>query len=187
MNDTPPENSDSVRTIEPNTDAVLRHVLAAIEKNSHQGRTELVLAILLSLATLASTWCGYQAKAWGGKEITNRAAADTAERKAAEDTIIALQIRTFDGLELLSYWTALREKDTNTADTVLAKMRPVYARRYTRVSRRARSMTPQYRVPYKGANTSLWRNSTPRTFVKRRACSMPRRIKPRRHPATTCP
>lgn len=88
------------------------------------GRIELAIAVILSLATLASTWSGYQAKQWARIQGDHQSAADTAERTAAEDTIISLQTRTFDGIVLLAYWTALREQDTATAGSLHAHMRP---------------------------------------------------------------
>lgn len=105
-------------------EATLRRILAAVEKTPQRGRLELAIAVILSLATLASTWCGYQSKQWGGVQGSKQAAADTAERQAAEDTIVGLQLRTFDGIELLSYWSALRQKDTQTMETIIARMRP---------------------------------------------------------------
>lgn len=106
------------------TNALLHRILKAVEQDGRRGRLELVLAIILSLATLASTWCGYQARQWGNLQSNNQSSADTAERKAAEDTIVGLQHRTFEAMELSAYWTALRQKDTATQETLLARMRP---------------------------------------------------------------
>jgi len=119
-----PDNTDWSRVESPDTDALLHRILAAVEKDRRRGKLELALAIILSLATLASTWCGYQARLWGGVQSTKQAAADTAERQSAEDTIVGLQLRTFDGIVLLNLWSALRQKDTQTSDAILARMRP---------------------------------------------------------------
>lgn len=108
----------------PDTDALLRQILERVSVDRRRGRLELVLAIILSLATLSSTWCGYQANQWGGKQSGNQAAADTAERKAAEYTIVALQLRTFDGIALLEFWSALRENDAERQAAVRARVRP---------------------------------------------------------------
>ncbi len=124
MSANPSDAADQMQTETNDTDALLRRVLAAVEKDNRRGRLELALAIILSLATLASTWCGYQARQWGGIQNTKQASADTAERQAAEDTIVGLQLRTFDGIVLLNYWSALREKDTQTSDALIARMRP---------------------------------------------------------------
>ncbi len=106
------------------THELLHRVLKAVEKDNRRGWLELAVAIILSLATLTSTWCGYQARQWGGVAGTSQVAADTAERQAAEFTILALQLRTQDGLVLLEYWRAMREEDMKTAETIKAHMRP---------------------------------------------------------------
>lgn len=124
MNKMPLNTTDRSGTETPDTDALLHRILAAVEKDRRRGRLELALAIILSLATLASTWCGYQARLWGGVQSTNQAAADTAERQAAEDTIAGLQLRTFDGTALLAYWAALRQKDMESRDAIFARLRP---------------------------------------------------------------
>lgn len=108
----------------PSIEATLQNILAAVEKDKRRGWLELVLAIILSLTTLATTWCGYQARLWGSMQATKQAAGDTAERKAAEDTIVGLQLRTFDGIVMLTYWDALRQKDAQTAEALVARMRP---------------------------------------------------------------
>ena len=108
----------------PDTETLLHRIIAAVEKDSSRGKLELAIAIILSLATLASTWCGYQASEWGGVQNEEQAAADTAERQVAEDTIVGLQLRTFDILEVRDYWAALRQKDTETSGLIFSHMRP---------------------------------------------------------------
>jgi hypothetical protein len=119
---TSPAPADPLCTAD--TSALLQRVLAVVENDTRRGRLELALAIILSLATLASTWCGYQAQSWAGVASTSQSAADTAERQAAEDTIVGLQLRTFDGIALLNYWTALRAGDTQSQELILAHVRP---------------------------------------------------------------
>lgn len=108
----------------PDTQALLKRILAAVEKDRRRGRLELAIAIILSLTTLATTWCGYQASQWGGLQASSQAQGDTAERKAAEDTLVGLQLRTFDVMMVIQYWQAIRQKDTETAETIFARMRP---------------------------------------------------------------
>lgn len=103
-------------------DALLRRILELVEKGRSRGKLELVVAIVLSLATLSSTWCGYQSNQWGGEQSSNHMAADTAERKAAESTIVALQRRTQDGLVVLEFWRALRTGESGAAETIRAHM-----------------------------------------------------------------
>jgi hypothetical protein len=123
-NKTPPETVDQAPAKTLDTEAMLHRILAAVQKDRRRGRLELALAIILSLATLSSTWCAYQANSWGSVGSSSQAAAETADRKAAEDTIVGLQLRTFDGLELVDYWTALRQKDTETSNAISVRMRP---------------------------------------------------------------
>lgn len=103
------------------TDQLLRRIVVAVESN-RRGRLEVVMAIVLSLATLCSTWCGYQASQWNGKSSSVGDAADTAEREAAENTIVALQLRTQDGLLLLEYWKAARSGDAKTAELARSRL-----------------------------------------------------------------
>ncbi len=118
-------SSDPAGSIPSGQDVLLHRILAAVEKSQGRGRLELATAIILSLATLASTWCGFQAGQWGGRQSTCQSAADTAERMAAENTIVALQRRTQDGLVLLELWRAMREQDTKTAETIQTHMNSV--------------------------------------------------------------
>lgn len=104
---------------------MLGQILMVVSKSQGRGRLEVVVAIVLSLATLSSTWCGYQAQQWGGESSTNQAATDTAERVAAERTIVGLQQRTQDGLVILEYARALRAKDVQTSEMMFSHMRPM--------------------------------------------------------------
>ena len=115
--------SPTVPTPPADTHELLHRILSATE-SKRRGRLELALAIIMSLATLCSTWSGYQANQWGGTHSSKQAGADTAERQAAEDTLAGLQLRTFDALEVREYWTALRAKDTELSEMVFLHMRP---------------------------------------------------------------
>ena len=53
-----------------------------------------------------------------------QATADTAERQMAEDTMVGLQKRTFDLLDVRDYWAAQLQKDMQTRDTIFLHMRP---------------------------------------------------------------
>lgn len=119
-----PDHASETATGTMTTDETLRRILAAVQQDKRRGRLEVALAILLSLATLASTWCGYQANKWGGLQSSQQAAADTAERKAAEDTLAGLQLRTFDGISMLEFWRAMRTGDDPTREAIHARMRP---------------------------------------------------------------
>lgn len=121
---TPSSPSDFVKSETWDAEALLYRILVAVEKDRQQGRLELAIAIILSLATLGSTWCGYQSGLWGGVQNSKQSEADTAERQAAEDTIVGLQLRTFDAMELQEYWSAIRESDAKTREALFFRMRP---------------------------------------------------------------
>lgn len=104
--------------------ALLRRIVTAVEKPKDRGRLELAIAVILSLTTLATTWCGYQSRQWGSDGSGKQAMADTSERQAAEDTIVALQHRTFDAVGLLRYWDAVRQNDELTQKQLRLRMRP---------------------------------------------------------------
>jgi hypothetical protein len=104
---------------------LLRQVHEAVVAGRTSGRMQAVTALILSLATLMSTWCGYQAAQWSSLQSGLQSRADTAERQAAGDTLAGLQIRTQDGLILLEYWRLLRAGDQSSAATLESKMKPV--------------------------------------------------------------
>ncbi len=108
-------------------DGIAERVAETLESQSARGRLQLIAAIVLSLATLGSTWCGYQAQQWGGRQGGLQSAADTAERTAAESTIVGLQRRTQDGLMVLQFWNALRSGENAAAETVKEHMSPMLA------------------------------------------------------------
>lgn len=83
-----------------------------------------MIAIVLSLATLSSTWCGYQASQWSGAAGGLHSKADAAERDAAKNALAGMQLRTHDGILIMEYWRALRADDTTTSDNLFAHMRP---------------------------------------------------------------
>ncbi|MFO0830199.1 MAG: formylglycine-generating enzyme family protein [Phycisphaerales bacterium] len=85
---------------------------------------EIAIVVLLALATFCSTWCGYQARRWSAAQAAAGAGADAAERQAAENIIVGLQLRTQDGLLLLECWRAMREGQTEVGDMIVAHMRP---------------------------------------------------------------
>lgn len=108
-------------------ESLLRQVLTAVREDKRRSRLEICLAIVMSLATLASTWCGFQATLWGSAQGKRENAADIAGRKAAEQTIVAMQIRTFDGIEILALWDAIRHGDVDSQRILRARLRPELA------------------------------------------------------------
>ncbi len=113
--------------LHPNTDraadaATLDDILKEIRRSRIPGRAQILIAVVLSFATLCSTWCGYQAQVWGGEASAEGAAGDTAERDAAEKTILGLQTRTYDGMIIIQLWSSFRQGDLRAAQIIRAHM-----------------------------------------------------------------
>ncbi|HLO41434.1 MAG TPA: hypothetical protein VK176_10455 [Phycisphaerales bacterium] len=122
-----PNTSDAPHALDDATRAMMqeiREIHAAVTASPQSGRMQVLTAIVLSLATLASTWCGYQASCWSSVQSSMQSEADTAERQSAENTLAGLQIRTQDGMVVLEYWRAMRSRDSQEAQTLLLHMRP---------------------------------------------------------------
>lgn len=118
-----PQNASTTPTVDESRE-LLRQVHEAVTAGRRSGRVQALMAIVLSLATLTSTWCGYQAARWSGLQSSLQSSADTAERQAAENTIVGLQIRTQDEILLLEYWRATRNGDERTKSLIELRMRP---------------------------------------------------------------
>jgi hypothetical protein len=116
--------SHNANTGRPSDSEILQRLLGALEANQRRSGLELAMAIVLSLATLASTWCGYQATLWSGVTGDAQSAADTHERDASTATIEGLQLRNFDAIEILAYWQAMRAKSESDMQAVFTRMRP---------------------------------------------------------------
>lgn len=95
---------------------LVRQIAARLESRRSSGASQIVIAIVLSLATFCSTLCGYRAQVWSGLAADAGSEADSSERKAAENTIVGLQTRTMDGLRILELWRALRAGDVKAAE-----------------------------------------------------------------------
>jgi hypothetical protein len=121
--------SDEAPTIEPvatqpSDSEILRRLLAAMESNQRRGSFELILAIMLALATLSSTWCGYQATLWNRAAAAAQSAADRLEREATANSMAALEHRTFDAVAVMAFWQAARNRSDTDRDAIFIHMRP---------------------------------------------------------------
>ena len=54
-----PTTTNPPSPTKPDMETLLHRIIAAVENDRGRGRLELAVAIVLSLARLASTWCGY--------------------------------------------------------------------------------------------------------------------------------
>jgi hypothetical protein len=122
---TPPTPAQaSPAALPEETHRLVRQLHDMAKSGQRSGGLQILTAILLSVATITSTWCGYQASRWSGVQNSKQAASDTAERHSAEHTLAGLQIRTQDGLVLLEYWRARQTGDERTINLMVSRMRP---------------------------------------------------------------
>jgi hypothetical protein len=68
---------------------------------------EILIAVMLSLATIGSAWCAYQSGLWGSVQTFELAAAGKAGRLSSENVIKANQKKIMDGIIVLNYIEAI--------------------------------------------------------------------------------
>jgi hypothetical protein len=86
--------------------------------------TEIVSALLLAVATVASTWCAYQSALWGGIQTFRLADSFIAGRKAAEQSVRADQQQAIDVGMFIYYVEAVIEDKAKSAEFILKRFRP---------------------------------------------------------------
>ncbi|MBS0209528.1 MAG: hypothetical protein JSS27_11310 [Planctomycetes bacterium] len=104
--------------------ALLRRILAAVEKEERKRWVDIASAVLLSLATMFSAWCAYQATLWGGVQTFRLADAAKAGRISTEATLSAMQFRSVDAAMLISYIEAQSRGDARTEQILAKRFRP---------------------------------------------------------------
>jgi hypothetical protein len=82
---------------------LLRRIVNAVEPARRRRGFEITCAIVLSLATTASAWCAYQAKRWGGAQLSRAGAAMNASHQASVNSLKAVQMRAFDAAMFIAY------------------------------------------------------------------------------------
>lgn len=85
---------------------------------------ELATAIIISLATIASAWCAYQATLWGGIQTFRLCAVNALGRKSSEQTVRAGQMRTMDGILFVEYLKGKECHKDFLADFFYNRFRP---------------------------------------------------------------
>lgn len=78
--------------------------------------TELTTTIIISLATLSSAWCTYQATLWGGIQIFRLSEVNDLGRRSSEKTVHAGQMRMIDGILFVEYLKANSRNQKFLAD-----------------------------------------------------------------------
>jgi hypothetical protein len=124
---------------------------------------------VMALATLGSSWCGYQASLWNGIQTFHLADAFTLARQADLKSTTANQIRALDAALFLEYTRELQQ-NTKGSQFLLARMRPelreaIKAWSATQPLKNPNAPTtpfvmPQYRVKPEGEAQQLSARST---------------------------
>ena len=89
----------------------------------HQ-RIELFSVVLISLATVVSAWCAYQATLWAGEEIITYNLANAARTESVRMSNRALQLTSIDVNLFTAYVSAYSKGDDDLADFLMARFRP---------------------------------------------------------------
>jgi len=94
------------------------------EGSRWEGWFEIIVAVMLGLATLASAWSAYQSGRWNGIQTFCLAESNAAARRAAEKAVFANQLRTLDAVMFERYVSAFSEKNQPLAEFLLQRFRP---------------------------------------------------------------
>jgi hypothetical protein len=87
-------------------------------------RTSTLGLILMALATLGSSWCGYQSTVWEGIQMFRLVDSAEVSRNAHELAVKAMQQRALDAALFVEYARDINDGKTRLADFFLARMRP---------------------------------------------------------------
>jgi len=104
--------------------AVLGRILEAVEQDKRSRWVEITCAFVLSLATTASAWCAYQSTLWGGVQTFRLAAANKANRASVEETLAALQYKSFDASMFINWMHAKHEGNERHEKFLFHRFRP---------------------------------------------------------------
>ena len=102
----------------------MQRVLAAVEKDKRTRWVEITCAVVLSLATMSSAWCAYQATLWSGVQTFRLAAAQKEGRQSTAATIIPLNLQAFDASMFISYMNAKNEGNKKQEAFLFKRFRP---------------------------------------------------------------
>jgi hypothetical protein len=87
---------------------------------------ELIVAVILGLATLGSAWSAYQSGLWNGIQTFRLAESTAAGRRAGEKFVFANQLRGVDLVLFEAYLRALTENNQRLAEFLFQRFRPEF-------------------------------------------------------------
>lgn len=96
-----------------------------------KNRLEINNALILSIATLAITWCSYQGTLWDGIQTFKLAESNKCNRLAQERKLLAVQQKTMDEGVVIGFVHDIREGKTSNMDFYLQRIRPELAKALT--------------------------------------------------------
>ena len=110
---------------EANADSGTNMVVAKDSPETRWKRRSSTLGlILMGLATVGSSWCGFQSNLWEGIQIFKLTDAAAYSRDAQERTISATQQRTMDGVLFVEFARDINDNKIELSKFILARMRP---------------------------------------------------------------
>ena len=86
--------------------------------------THTVSLFLMAIATLGSSWSGFQASLWSGIQAFGLADAMKLGRTAAEERVVANQHRNLDAVIFMEYVRAMSSDSHKLSEFVLDRVRP---------------------------------------------------------------
>ena len=109
---------------DPNEGKISKHPDNKKQKSHLEQWVEIISAVLISLATVASAWCAYQSALWGGEESISYNAASAARTESVRSSNQALQLITIDINMFTEFAAAYSGNDEFLFDFLMARFRP---------------------------------------------------------------
>lgn len=103
---------------------MLAEILGEIRSGKRRQMVDVIIAVVISLAALASAWCAYQSSRWNGTQLGLVGDADFFVVETTRHTIEANQYRTVDAMMLMNYLEARGRNDDVTARLIRSRFRP---------------------------------------------------------------
>ena len=94
------------------------------QKSRLEQWVEIISAVLISLATVASAWCAYQSALWGGEEAISYNAAGAARTESVRYSNQALQLATIDVTMFTEFAAAYSNEDEFLFNFLMDRFRP---------------------------------------------------------------
>jgi len=94
------------------------------KENRKRDRTNVFSGIILSLATVISSWCAFQSSQWNGEQYFNIDDENIADNKRLQKEIVATQRRAGESNYFLYYLDAMGKKDIKRIAFLEARFPP---------------------------------------------------------------